>query len=155
MSAVALVEAAYPPEVLAEELDYDFQDIADRMPTEAKFAPSGAVTILHEAPGIGVLQAMYIGGFMMRITALAEGYDDQLGFYKEYNLRDYQDAPGGVLHAVSNTQPEDFDGCPAPLATLACLIKTLRNGYLESVDPDAVLADVILLPTGHVTGTLE
>lgn len=139
MSSLASSELYISPTALAEELDWRLNEVAAHLPTEVKLAGSAIdpnqIKTLYVAQGVGELVGMFLGrqddGFQVRIAAVPEGYGGDFGVCKDYDLRDYHLAKGGVAHQVSPTQAEDFIGCPMPLPEVAFLVQALHEGYMH------------------------
>lgn len=147
--SVTCSEVAYSPDVLAEELDYDFQEIADALPSRYKLCPSGIAQTVFVEPKVGRLESIYLGRhdkqlhLRLSIFADVELRLDGLGFYKDYNLVNHHLSIGGEPHTIEDTQPEDLRQLSPPQRKgLALLVKTIHDGYLYRGMPE--LTDIEL-----------
>jgi hypothetical protein len=128
---------------IAQHLDDDFRFIAERLPMEIKRAEySGQTMTLCQLQGIGSLAVTYFGktragtdpheNFVVRVNVQADGYDGQLGFYKDYTLT-YQSFRGdGPVVDKLPTEARDFDDCPGPIEGLLYAVAVLREEYERS-----------------------
>jgi hypothetical protein len=132
-------ESALTPEQLAKTIDEDFQFVAERLPTDIKVKPAGTTIPLCHIEGVGQLATTYVGktrtgsdpleNFVVRVSMVADGYDGMLGFYKDYALtHDSYNREGRVIDKQPTTL-EDFDGCPAPVETLAFVVHALTDEF--------------------------
>ena len=128
--------------LLALNIDRTFLEIALSVPTEVKDAPSGQRFTLYERPETGVLQAIYMGNFTLRVLMRAEGYGGDLAMWKDYALRDYKKCEGGMPHETEQINPADLLYCPAPLTELEGLITALHTGYMQKIARDPPVQEV-------------
>jgi hypothetical protein len=128
---------------IAQHLDDDFRFIAERLPMEIKKAEySGQTMTLCQMQGIGSLAVTYFGqtrvgtdphdNFVVRVNVQADGYDGQLGFYKDYALTHQSLKGDGPVVDKQPTEAQDFDDCPGPIEGLLYAIAVLREEYERS-----------------------
>ncbi len=139
MSNYAREQTNISSEELARDMNAHFGFVASRLPTEIKTAPAGASIALCQLAGIGQLAATYSGQryqrtgsaqhlFVVRLTALADGYDGRLGFMKDFGLTYSTFREQGELVDLQPAVPQEFSDCP-DRDVLAHAVQCLREEY--------------------------
>ncbi len=142
MSSAAVHETQIPLEVIARELDSDFQFVADRLPNEVKEGFPGEAFTLAAIKDVGVLWAEYGGQrpsttgealcqFVVRIGMLIDSQHPRLCFTKEFELSFQTLYSEGPLTDLKPTSGEDLVHCPGSLSLLAFTVQSLRYGFIR------------------------
>jgi hypothetical protein len=129
------------PGYAALQINRELSDIVRVLPQYVRLGYSGQVHELQAVAGMGALRAINLGRLhhdspSIRIEASNE-VCDQAGYFQDYIFRGQGKQPMPVEYAKAS----DLHDCPIPLENLVMVIRTLRNAYIDSLQPRATIND--------------
>jgi hypothetical protein len=137
MGSVTRQEVGLSLAALADQINTDFNQVAEMLPLDAKTGGAGLIVPVSATEGVGSISTMFLGRnrlrdrFMLRLIMEVESPIEDFGFYKDYELADYQLARGGFPYQTEPVLRSDLYWCPGPVEELAVAIHALHDDYLK------------------------